>query len=683
MRPGRLSVAASLLALSCTSGPGADAGAGLTDHAMPSESGAPTDVPNDIEEGNRDAAVIDVIARDVARDVSISDVVAEDVRRDAATDAPVDAASASPQAVVREGPCALWTRMPPAYDYVPLAADADGVWAAASRGDVLMNLRDGRWTMVVAPGGSPRVGAGGRILAMDGGAVWINPGDAIYQRRDGRWADIGDPRIMRGELLAPWSSGAELFGFVSAAGPQPGFTPMRFDGSRWEALATLGGAPSSLRTAFGDRDALYAVQGDGLWRLRGGTWTGLSTPRPGAVLMVGGPSSSDVYAAGDGLYHIEGDGVRSLSPPEGCVGTPAYRQLASAPGRLALVARCGTEDRLWNLVEGRFVPVGPLPALDGRVAVQRDGRMWLTASAGQLWVYESGRWTSLETQPAPPLGPIIGDDITNLLIAGRGLWRLSTDHWQVIPGTEDMDLRGAWRSPDGAVFFGVQRAMAFELWRLVGAQLRRDRTFDATSNGAVITGRAATEVYAFAQGVDTIQHLHRWNGTVWTAAPDPCTGLESMTLVTSGATRLLALGVRGTTRRIRELEGGIWREVSVGGAEPFTPAAFGPAAMPTAYLIHALGAPMGFQRTETGWAPVMFPVGPIFGPGPEVTRLAGFIDTGYGRIGATGPRVRTWFTEFLHPWTDLRVILGVTQVPFSRSTRVPAASALFRCDLGT
>ncbi len=688
-----------------------DAASDVTDDAdapvdMPDGGDASDDVLDGSEVAAPDVADAAMDARaDAAMDARAD--AAMDARADATTDSPDAARDAGSDAGVpgdvadagateqvlpwRDGACSLWTRVPPALTY-SAASDGEGLWAVGQGLGVLMHRSGGRWRMAMNPGSASFApGVGAQLLPVTRGVVWLS-GASAYQRRDGRWADIRDASVFRGSYFA-WAWGADVYAFSSDTTSAGERRLVRYDGTRWEEVTRL--RTLLIHDAWGDRSAAYVAASDGLWRFDGSAWTGVATPRPASVLRVGGPSASEVYAAAsDQLLRVDG-GAASAVPDVDCGGPrPSYRQIASAPGRAMLVASCGRQDRAWSLVAGAWRPLGALPVQGGVITLQPDGQAWYSAPLGEVWSLSPTGWVSLEEQAAPPYaasGGILGTTIDDLLIAGRGLWRFTTDRWSVVPGSEAMDIGTAWRAPDGTLFFSVNRldttgggtSLIVDLWRYTAGRLVRDLSLSSVTNAGVLTGRSLTEVYAFSQGApDYVQHLYRWNGAAWSPATDPCSRLETMSLAPSGARRLVASCVRGGfSERVLESEGGAWSNAGLAGIASV--GSYGPPGSLVAYAFPMDGN-NGYQRAEAGWVPVMLPLTTrLFGPGPELTRLVGEFGRGaFGRVGASA-RASAWFTARTDlVWSDLRAVVGTTRVAYSPPTQPePAIAGLFRCDL--
>lgn len=642
----------------------------------------PADAPPDVALSDTGPA-LDATPVDAPMDVARIDVPAiPDVPAtpDAGTAPDVFVAPTEQLPPWRAGGCSVWTRVPPALDY-SIAADAEGLWALNGTSQILMHRPDdGRWRMAIGPAhGTPAVQPYSSMLPTTGGAVWFDGVGGTFIRRAGAWAPINDPRI---PVFSPraWSWGAEVYAFVPGTGGTP--LLLRFDGTRWSELPGLMRELNSFRSAWGDRAAMFVTEADAAWRFDGVTWTGIVRPAVGAVGQFGGPSTSDVYAIGSSaLYHLDAGTLRAL-PDVACGAgvAPAYQQLASAPGRMILVAACGAERRAWNLVGGAFIPLGPLPSA-GTVQAQADGRTYLTSPGGVIWSLGPSGWVDLQEAPPPPSGVILGTDIADLIIAGNGVWRYSADRWSAVPGSEAMNVTSAWRSPDGTLFFVNNGS---EFWRYVGGRLVHD--LPDVPQSRILTGRSSTEVYRSVTDGAYVQQLSRWNGTAWVAMTPPCGRIEQMSLVTSGTSRLVAM-CRRDYGRLSESTGGPWTSIGLfDGASTPNLRAFGPAASPTAYRF-STGSNQ--QRTESGWVPILVSTPPLAGPGPGLDRLIDLTSAGYGRVGTTAGRVDAFFARVAPAaaperlWSDLRAVLGASYLPFSLSLSesTPAAATLFRCAL--
>ncbi len=641
---------------------------------------APTDQPRDVSID----AIVDA-PTDQPRDVSIDAIVdaPTDQPRDASSDAIVDAGVVDPERPPwRVGACSVWTRVPPVSAYAELAVDSEGVWLLTS-GESTMMRYDGRWHRTISAGyGAPAIASiGTTLLSAPGGVFWINDAQ-MYQRRAGRWVEVGVPRPGAGDrALSAWSMGGDVYVPLRAGGTPTDVPIFRYDGAAWTEVTRFPGPASDVVQIWGDRTAIYVVTVSALWRFDGRAWSGVAAPSQ--VWAVGGPSGADAYAKADRLYHVEGAALRAVTGMD-CGGgvAPSIRSIASASGRAIAVGNCGSSDRAWLLAGGTATDMGTLPA-SGRVWIDTDRRVWLTSATGMVWSLGASAWTSLQEVASPPFGRIVGASIDDLTIAGNGLWHFTTDRWSMVTGTAGMSITGAWRAPDGTVFFSVQAhptssTTNTELWRFAGGTLTRDLVVvGTTTTSAVLDGRSATEVYAsIGTRSDSTAHLYRWNGSVWAATgTDPCRPLETMQFVVTGASSRAAICVRDVARYL-ESDGGAWTEQT--RPEFYDPSPkLRAAGSPGTASAYYLGSSSVWQRVGAAWLPILAMPNDIYGPGPGPDRLIGRIGSDVGPLTGSA-RVRLPFAQPEAGWTDLRTFLSAAH---TQTDLNPESAALARCDL--
>jgi hypothetical protein len=355
------------------------------------------------------------------------------------------------------------------------------------------------------------------IVAIQRGSDWTalavrgEPGrsDWFDFRRDGEdWRRVEPPASL---LSIRWESVAhddDSMYVRDASG-----VIARFDGERWEKIATAVESNRAHLTVAGDalydwHDGVLDIFEDGAWR-RAADSTGAAT-------------------AGDAqhVYVHQESSLLLRSTPEGLAPMPAapgpIEEVRARGAEVAVRVR-GLEGGIYRFVDGGWQLASREPSL---LALDDDGTLLVSDGLDALLVAPDGTARRLGSD-LEPVAPLAGDSLERLFApaARSGLLRLAGDHWELVEGTAELRISALWYAPDGAVFFATDS----DVYRLGEDGLE---SLGAPAQGRTLglVGRSATEVYLSSVDEDeTYLRMYRWDGSTWSS-------LDALTLALEGRT---------------------------------------------------------------------------------------------------------------------------------------------------
>ena len=343
----------------------------------------------------------------------------------------------------------------------------------------------------------PRVDGGVQLWGSEAG-VRANRWTYLTLARDGRlWArGVGD--VMR---LDPAAHSADHFGDPSG-GPAPEIQGaqlwedtdssmlanvpdglVRLRGSRWEALSSSNGLPSSqISTMFFDQSGglWLAPSGGGLWRWLGyGEWQhwtrseGLSgnvmwnmlRDRKGE-LWVASTNNLDLLDEAEGRVLARGTGADFYGTQTIAADERGHLWAGTDTGRLIDFDPASRRARTLSADLGRIYRVQTTGTGEAE-------RVWVCAAGGLAFSSAKDNWAALHTvrEPGAPVANAWGLTVDQAgaiwFSAAGGLYRLRDDHWSHIQfpnGAKLIDYPVLAAAPDGT--FWLQAAMPKPLLHL-------------------------------------------------------------------------------------------------------------------------------------------------------------------------------------------------------------------------
>lgn len=236
-----------------------------------------------------------------------------------------------------------------------------------------------------------------------------------------------------------------------------GGTLIHFDGTTWshdQSLVTFG----DLHALWGTCSSVYVIAGSSgniFMRQSSGAWVG-STPTPYTVRSLWGPSTLDLFAAGDygTIMHYDGT-AWSAAQPSPAPGIDLYCIWGSSPSN---IWAGGTTGRLihytgagWESVTLTSITGQTIRALWG----ESSQAIFAAGDMGHVLFFDGTAWTKILDTNGRAIYALWGTSSDDVFASGENgaIYHFDGSSWSSLASGTGYDLKAAWGSTSGKVFF--------------------------------------------------------------------------------------------------------------------------------------------------------------------------------------------------------------------------------------
>ncbi|HUS30628.1 MAG TPA: hypothetical protein VMZ53_19095 [Kofleriaceae bacterium] len=435
------------------------------------------------------------------------------------------------------------------------------------------------------------VGASGTILRFDGSAwtsttsgsalllgVWGSSANDVYAvgsggtvlHYAGSWAPVMGTGAGTNDLRAVWGIGSHVFA-VGTSG-----TVLHYDSGTWTATA-IAGSPDLFGVWGTSATNVYAsgttaTSNTAVYRFDGFTWTLVyQGGQGGRFNAVWAASATDAFAVGTAIGHFDGSKWSPLLlPSDVSAGTRLWGVWGSPTGDVWAIGDAGYVAR-WGGASWTVPQVTPATTVSFRGVSTWGSSDAFAVGLGAIARYDGASWTITNTTSATDqlygvwaasqsFAVAVGETSTS---SAGIIYHFDGNSWINLPsgdsrncgGLPSFGLRSVWGSSTSNIYSvgggtsGIFRRFA-TCWSAPTAQ----------PSGAMqlfgIHGTSATN--AFAASVGGL--VYAFDGASWTSLPTPPTTSFLITVWTSGANDLFAVG-----DAILHYDGTNWARMSANG----------------------------------------------------------------------------------------------------------------------